>query len=313
MKPQNVTDTILISSKSNSIIITLAVLMMTSWAFVLWTRNNQRKEHRELTRQYAAMQETRKQMQMNYEASLNLLDSVAGSIAEEESELVNKSSRVSELKKEINSLLRKSTLTASERDRANVLILQLKDQLQFLQKEIDSLNANNDLLADEKSELMEERDEYRLHKEKLEIETQQLALKLKIASTLNSSNISMTPLQVRKGQADRPTTKASKAGRLMIAFDVENRVIEPGTTDVYLILQDPDGEIIKTETSDTGTFVTSDNRQQPFTAVIPVEVQTGAKKRVEFCWNTDRALKKGVYYAGIYHNGFKIGESNGKW
>ena len=45
-----------------------------------------------------------------------------------------------------------------------------------------------------------------------------------------------------------------------------------------------------------------------YTAKVPVEIETGKKKHVEFAWKQNSDFKRGNYKIEIYHNGFKIGE-----
>jgi hypothetical protein len=312
MNPQSVTNVLTRSPKAQILIISLCVLMMASWAFVLWNRNNQRQEQNELARQFYTLQETKKQMRSNYDASLALLDSITGTISEDEKELATRNQKIDELDKELSAMLRQVSISRKERDRAKLLIGQLNTQLESLRTEIARLTSANQLLSEEMSALLNERDEFRLDKEKLEIETNELQTRINVASTLNTSSIVITPLVSGKGRSDKVASKPSKANKYMLAFDVDNRIIQPGSTNIYIIVQDPEGNIIKMHSDSTGVFSTTDNQQQPFTAVLGVEVKTGAKRHIEFCWDKPAGVKKGIYYVGIYHNGFKIGEASTK-
>ena len=58
----------------------------------------------------------------------------------------------------------------------------------------------------------------------------------------------------------------------------------------------------------SGTFTTREEGEKAYTARIPVDIEAGKKKHVEFAWKQDEDFKRGNYKIAIYHNGFKIGE-----
>ena len=94
--------------------------------------------------------------------------------------------------------------------------------------------------------------------------------------------------------------------KLLISFDVNNRIAQAGTTDVYVLVIGPDGKPI---TSGTETFATREEGEKGFTAKLPVDVETAKKKNVEFAFAPGTAFLQGSYRVQIYQNGFLIGES----
>jgi hypothetical protein len=128
-----------------------------------------------------------------------------------------------------------------------------------------------------------------------------------IASTLIAYGITITPINERNGK-EKVTTKAKKVDKLVIAFDVDNRIAETGQTEIYVSIIGPDGLPVNVQSLGSGTFTTKDEGEKPFTARIPVDIEAGKKKHVEFAWKQDQDFKRGNYKISIYHNGFKIGE-----
>ena len=55
-------------------------------------------------------------------------------------------------------------------------------------------------------------------------------------------------------------------------------------------------------------WLEGDEGEKAYTARIPVDIEAGKKKHVEFAWKQDEDFKRGNYKIAIYHNGFKIGE-----
>jgi len=100
-----------------------------------------------------------------------------------------------------------------------------------------------------------------------------------------------------------------KVDKLVIAFDVDNRIAQSGQTDVYVSITGPDGKPVTVEALGSGTFTSRDEGEKFFTTKVPVEIEAGKKKHVEFAWKQNSKFQPGAYKIEIYHNGFKIGEA----
>jgi hypothetical protein len=125
---------------------------------------------------------------------------------------------------------------------------------------------------------------------------------------LNASNISVTPVNEKKGGKESETTSAKKVDKLVIAMDVSNRIAQTGSTDVYVCITGPDGKPISVPALGSGTFSTRDEGDKVYTAKVPVDFESGKSKSVQFAWKQNSEFSKGSYKIEIYHNGFKIGE-----
>ncbi len=135
-----------------------------------------------------------------------------------------------------------------------------------------------------------------------------LEKKVDIASTLNASNISVTPVKDKKNGQEKVTTTAKRVDKLIISFDVNNRIAQTGQTDVYVCITGPDGKPISVPALGSGTFASRDEGDKIFTAKVPVDIEAGKTKSVQFAWKQSGAFVPGAYKIEIYHNGFKIGE-----
>ena len=127
-----------------------------------------------------------------------------------------------------------------------------------------------------------------------------------VASTLNASNIAITPIDVRKSGKEKVSTTAKRVDKLLVSFDVTNRIAQPGSTDVYVLVIGPDGKAISTGAE---TFTTREEGDKSYTAKLPVEIETAKKKNVEFAFAPGTKFQQGSYKIMIYQNGFLIGES----
>ena len=129
-------------------------------------------------------------------------------------------------------------------------------------------------------------------KDTLEVLKKGLEDKVSIASTLNAYGITITPVNERKGGKEKVTTKAKKVDKLVIAFDVDNRIAQTGSTEVFVSIIGPDGKPVTVESLGSGTFTTREEGEKPFTAKVPVDIEAGKKKHVEFAWKQNADFQK---------------------
>ncbi|MBK8522445.1 MAG: hypothetical protein IPL54_16855 [Chitinophagaceae bacterium] len=67
----------------------------------------------------------------------------------------------------------------------------------------------------------------------------------------------------------------------------------------------PDGKPVNTGSE---TFTTREEVAMPFTAKMPVDLETAKKKNVEFAFVPGTDFIQGAYTVQIYQNGFLIGQ-----
>lgn len=292
----------------NLIIGLLAVGILGTWGYFLWDKNNNDQKMTQLQAQYVTVDSSKNELQRSFDASLARLDSLTGYNNEIEGKLTESNSEISKLKGQISSILRKQKLTAEEKRKAETLISELNDKIGFLEQEVARLTLENQTLTTENAAISVERDNFRSQKETLEGVKRVLEDQVTIASTLNASGIAITPVDERKSGKEKVTAKAKRVDKLVISFDVDNRIAQSGSTEIYVSIVGPDGNPVSVESLGSGTFTTREEGEKNFTAKVPVEVEAGKKKHVEFAWKQNGDFKKGNYKISIYHNGFKIGE-----
>ena len=113
----------------------------------------------------------------------------------------------------------------------------------------------------------------------------------------------------KNGGKEKQTTTAKRVDKLVIGFDVDNRIAQSGQTDVYVAITGPDGKPVTVEALGSGTFTSRDEGEKFYTAKVPVQIEAGKKRHVEFAWKQNSKFQPGAYKIEIYHNGFKIGEA----
>jgi hypothetical protein len=292
----------------NLIIGLLAVGILGTWGYFLWDKNNNDQKMTQLQTQYVAVDSSKNELQKSFDASLARLDSLTGYNNEIEGKLSERNTEISKLKGQISGILKKNKLTLAEKKKAEALIEELNGKIANLEQEVARLTQENQTLTTEKAAVTVERDTYKAQKDTLETVKQGLEQKVDIASTLNANAIAITPINEKKGGKEKETSTAKRVDKLVISFDVNNRIAQSGATDVYVLITDPEGKPVKIDALGSGSFTTREEGEKTFTAKVPVEIETGKTKRVEFAWRQDGDFKRGDYKIEVYHNGFKIGE-----
>lgn len=286
----------------------LAVGLLGTWGYLLWNNNKQEQVNTTNQQQIAKVSDEKSELQKNFDATLVRLDSISGNNNELQSRLSERTTEISALKTEIRSILNKRNATAAELQRAKTLINQLNDKVGNLEEEVAKLTQENQQLTSEKTVLTQEKEQLTTELQTSSIAKQELEAKVDVASTLNASNIAITPVNERKGGKEKVTSTAKRVDKLVISFDVNNRIAQAGQTDVFVCITSPDGNPVTVPALGSGTFTTRDEGDKAYTAKVPVEMEAGKSKKVEFAWKQNSDFQRGNYKIEIFHNGFKIGE-----
>ncbi|HTS42852.1 MAG TPA: hypothetical protein VMH01_00540 [Puia sp.] len=292
----------------NLIIGILAAGFLGTWGYLLWNNNKQEQVQQAQQTQIAKVTDEKGQLQKNFDDALVRLDSLTGTNNKLQNQLAESNTQVGKLKSEIRGLLKKEKLTEAEKKKADDLIKELNDKISNMEQEVARLTTENQQLTADKAQLTQDKDKLTNDLQTTTTAKQDLEKKVDIASTLNASNIAITPVKDKKNGQEKMTTTAKKVDKLIISFDVSNRIAQTGQTDVYVCITGPDGKPINVASLGSGTFTTREEGDKVFTAKVPVDIEAGKTKSVQFAWKQTTPFQKGDYKIEIYHNGFKIGE-----
>jgi len=256
----------------------------------------------------ATVTDEKSDVQKSFDASLARLDSMSTVNTGLNAKLTEKNSEIAKVKTEIRSILNKKNATAAELARAKTLIASLNGKIENMEVEIARLSKDNETLTADKVVLTQEKEKLTQDLTATTTVKQELEKKVDIASTLNASNITITPINVKNNGKEKVSTVAKRVDKMIVSFVVDNRIAQPGTTDLYVLVIGPDGKPVSTEGAPTGTFTTREEGDKSFTAKVPVELETAKRKNVEFAFKPGSNFQQGNYTIQIYQNGFKIGE-----
>ena len=292
----------------NAIIGALAVALVATGGQLAYDKTNATKTIDQQRVQIASVTTEKSELQSSFDASLARLDSMETVTTGLNSQLEEKNKEIAKAKDEIRSILNKRNATSAELAKAKTLIASLNGKITSMEKEIAKLTEDNRILGEEKMALTADKEKLTQDLTTTTTIKQELEKKVDVASTLNASNITITPIDVRKSGKEKTSTTAKRVDKMVVSFDVANRIIQPGTTEVYVLVIGPDGKPVTTGAEAAGTFTTRDEGSKMFTAKLPVDLETSKTKNVAFSFVPGSNFVKGDYKIEIYQNGFLIGQ-----
>lgn len=167
--------------------------------------------------------------------------------------------------------------------------------------QIDSLNQLNAELMDENNRVRSELEITNQQNMALASSNMTLSEKVAIASQLNATNISLTPLN-KKGKNNKHMKKARS---LLVSFNIARNVTASnGTREIFIRITTPMGEAL----NGGGTFNYED-RQLAYSIKRSIDY-SGEETSVTGMWPVNETLSGGSYNVSIFADGNMIGSRN---
>jgi uncharacterized small protein (DUF1192 family) len=296
------------SSNSKNIIIgLLAVVLLGSWAYFLMQTNKAKEELASNKEQGAVYMSQRDSLELLYKLTLDKYDSVTVSNNDLEGKLTGKQSEISKLKGEIGAILKKKNATQAELKIAEEKIAELNDKIGNLEAEVARLTGENQTLTAANTQLTTEKQSLETNLATTQTEKKALEETVDVGSTFSASNIQITPVNEKSSGKEKETTTAKKVDKLVVSFDVENRIAKSGPADMYIMVTAPDGKIISNESTGGGNMTTRQDGEKTYTSKLTVNYEQGTRQNVQLPLKQEK-FQTGDYKIQVYQNGFKIGE-----
>jgi len=295
------------NSNKNILIGILAAGLLGTWGYLLYDKNNTTETIQQKEQQASVAMNQRDSVQFMYNDALGRLDSITGANNNLESQLSSNNSEITKLKNDINKILRNKNATQAELNRARTMITELNSKIANMEAEVARLTGENQELVASNTQLTEEKTVLTTNLETTTKEKDDLAGTVDVGSTFAASNIQITPVDEKKSGKEKVTTTAKRVDKLVISFDVENRIAKSGPTDMYVIVTNPEGKVVADPSMGSGTLTTRQDGDRQFTSKVGVEYEQGTRKNIQVPLR-NQDFKTGDYKIEIYHNGFKIGE-----
>jgi hypothetical protein len=289
----------------NLLIAILAVGLLGTWAYLLWDKNNSGEKLTIAHTQSESYMSQRDSLKLLYDDAELRLDSITGVNNNLQGELAK---QIDQNKAEIRRILNDRNATAADLKRARQMITELNGQISTLEAEVARLTGENQVLVANNTQLSTEKQTLEQNLQTSTLEKEELSQTVDVGSTFSASNIQITPVNEKKGGKEKTTSTAKRVDKLVVSFDVENRIARSGPADMYIIVTAPNGQVLTDASQGSSTLTTRTEGDKPFSSKVAIEYEQGTRKPVQFpIRQTD--FQTGDYKIEIYHNGFKIGES----
>ncbi len=287
------------ASFRSKIVLSLTLILFTTWGVILWSKTRNARRYSEIENTLDNTHKKKKEVSKAYHSTLQQLDALTGSNTTIQAALRERNKELIELTGEIARYTALESESPAGKKQQALLVADLMGKKERLEKEIKMLQQHNAQLKTESDTLIANRDHYKSAVNLLQLDIEQMQKKITLASTLNASNVKVTPLHIGRSNRIVSSKKVSATNRLLLTLDVQNNIIDSGTTDLVILIHDGEGNLVKLDTT---------NAELPYTAKFSIDVEPTKTKTIEFAWNVTTKLQKGSYHFSVYHNNLKIAE-----
>jgi regulator of replication initiation timing len=287
------------------IILLLAALAAT-WIYMLWDKSKNQDKIETQATQIQALDADKASLQEEFDLAVLRLDSLTNNNAYLADKVTEQQRDLEAQKAAIKKILNEKNITKTSLDQARALVSELNNKIGSLENQIAMLKQENMELTQANTVLQGEKEGLEQDLSKSTAKNAALSEKVDIGSTFSASSIQISSIDVKPSGKEKATTTAKRVDKLLVRFDIENRIAPSGPADMYLIVTDPSGKVI---TEEGMMFATREEGKRAYTALIPVNYEKGTRQNVEFPVRTGQ-YNKGTYRLEIFHNGLKIGERN---
>lgn len=242
----------------------------------------------------------------NLDAKLDSANSTTGML---QGELGNKLAEINRLRTEIAAILKRNNFKKEDLDLARRKSLELQQLVAELQHRNTSIEEEKKQIAGVLDQVNEQVKNLQSSNQQLDKENKVLTEKVNLASTFMASELKLSPVTV-KNDKEQETNLAKKTSKLVVSFAVLNNVNEYEDAEVYVVITQPDGQLLTSDAWESSSSIDTRNEgKKRYTRKVKFEYQKGETKRLIFSLNADD-YQKGTYNLQVYHNGYMIGQAN---
>ena len=216
------------------------------------------------------------------------------------SQILAERAKVEQLQKE----LKASKATSAKRiDQLSREVTTLRNVLRTYVVQIDSLQATNERLRAENTEVKENYNRVTSQAQQLSSEKAHISDRVKIAAKLDATAISVTPIDKR----GKHTKTLSKVVNLQIRFTISKNVTaEVGEKTFYCRITQPNDELLVKAGAGTFAF---EGKQIPYSIRREIEYN-GEETPLVMYWPVEESLQSGTYQLRIFADGNLIGSAS---
>jgi predicted nucleic acid-binding Zn-ribbon protein len=297
--------------KSKNILFAILIIaLLATWGYIIWDKNNTRELVQQKDNQISSTSAQRDELQKALDDATVRYDQIKTAGVEKDSVILERDKEIIAKKSKIQALLSKANNSAKDIEEAKKMIESLNVDIESYKAQIAKLEAANAELSKSNQTLTGERDQLQKDYDSSKEEIRNKENTINIGSTLHASRFNVLALNEKRSGKLKETSKAKKADKLRITFDLDENLITPsGTKTLYIIITDPNKKIISSENMGSGIFNAREIGNIPFTQKMDVDYTQNKRQTISFDWKGEGSYVSGNYKIEVYNNGFKIGEA----
>jgi phage shock protein A len=305
--PQNSDSTNTNNTTKNVLIGLLAAGLLGTWGYLLYDKSKNDEQIQITQTQANTAMSSRDSVQLLYNDALGRLDSITGNNNNLQGQVSERKTDITRLRGEIDRIMRNKNASEADLRRARNLISELNGKIANLELEVARLSGENQQLAATNTHLSQERQVLETNLQTTTAEKDELASTVDVASTFAASNIQIKPVNEKRNGKEKETTTAKRVDKLIVSFDLENRIARSGPADLYLVVTGPNGQVISDPSMGSGMLTTRTEGDKQFTIKTSIDYEQGTRKNLAVPLRQND-FQTGNYKIEIYQNGFKVGE-----
>jgi hypothetical protein len=292
----------------------LSAGLVVTWTYHLVDKSGYSKQRREvfIKDSSAIAQAVSDSLQKLYNSTISSLDVKLDSVKSNanllQGELGSRIIEINKLKSEIGNILKRTDLSKQDLLKARTLTAELKTR-------IDELQNQNRTIEEEKRQISSEFDALNTQvtalnqtNSGLDQENKKLNEKLVDAGTFVASEMRLSAIQT-KANKEIEAVQAKRAEKFVISFLLQNNVNNYENSEIFVVLTDPNDQVIEFSAWDTGLFDTKTDGRKKYSRKIRFAYNKGESHEIIFSMNAPEYVR-GKYQLQVYHNGTLIGKTS---
>jgi chromosome segregation ATPase len=292
----------------------LSAGLVVTWTYHLIDKSGYSTQRREvfIKDSAAIAQAVSDSLQKLYNSTISSLDIRLDSVKSNanllQGELGSRIIEINRLKSEIGNILKRTDLSKQDLVKARTLTAELKTR-------IDELQNQNRTIEEEKRQISSEFDALNTQvtalnqtNSRLDQENKKLNEKLVDAGTFVASEMRLSAVQT-KANKETEAVQAKRAEKFVISFLLQNNVNNYENSEIFVVLTDPNDQVIEFSAWDTGLFDTKAEGRKKYSRKIRFAYNKGEAHEIIFSMNAPEYVR-GKYQLQVYHNGNLIGKTS---
>ncbi len=287
----------------------LVIALLGTWGYIIYDKSKTRETIQQKDNLYSTVVTEKDNLKSLLDEATLRYDELKTANVKKDSIITAKDRDIADKKARIARIIADKNATEKDLAEARQLIASLNTDIDSYKVQIETLKNENQQLTREKELVTEERNEVKRNYDSARSVIRDRENVIDVGSTLHASGFNIVGIDEKKGGKEKETSKAKRADKLRISFNLdENRIAPSGMKDLYVCITGPDGKPVAVEALGSGMFNTREDGQKIYTQKVQITYTQGQKQTVSFDWKQNTQFNVGNYKIEVYHNGFKIGE-----